>query len=138
MKRLIFLAVIACLAVGTTFAQQGGERGRGQGRGGVQNIPPRTTVAGTLLLQNGMIALASGENTYFVPSLMRFAGFIEGIREGAHVSMDGFVFGNRFLPAAITVGGRTHDLIPGDMHGGRRGPGRFHGQACHCRRGRGR
>ena len=102
MKKIGFVLVIAFLAIGTVSAQ---------GWGGVWGAPSQTTsVTGTLQLQNGEIAVASGNTIYFVPTLTRYIGFIEGLREGAQISMDGFVSGNYFQPNRVTISGKTYDF----------------------------
>ena len=102
MKKLILTMIIACLAIGTASAQ---------GWGGGWGVSPQTiSVSGTLQLQNGVIAVASGNNTYFVPMLARYIGFIEGLREGAQISMDGFASGNYIQPTKVTIGGKSYDF----------------------------
>ena len=117
MKKLVLLALISFLAAGSAFAQWGG--GPGGAWGGPQGwgTPPETTtVSGRLHLQNGAIVLVSGDTTYLVPSVWRLSGFIDGLGEGAQVSITGFVFSNEFWtvshlrPTSITVGGRTYEL----------------------------
>ena len=102
MKKFVFLAVIAILAVGTASAQ---------GWGWAPPTPPETVrVQGTLQLQNGQIVLVSGTNVYFVPVLVRYIGFIDGLREGAQVTAEGFAFNNVLQLSRFTVGGRDYDL----------------------------
>lgn len=77
------------------------------------------TVEGTLQLQNGAIALASGDTTYLVPRLFRYVGFIDGLKEGAAVSVQGYVGGyNTLMPTAMTVNGKTYDLSGNAWGGG--------------------
>jgi hypothetical protein len=69
------------------------------------------TVEGTLQLQNGQIALVSGNTNYFVPMLTRYAGFVDGLREGARVSVQGYAGGyNVLMPTAFTVNGKSYDV----------------------------
>jgi hypothetical protein len=105
MKKLIFVMIIACLAVGTVFAQWGAPA-------------QAVTVSGTLQLQNGAIAVSSGSNVYFVPVLNRYIGFIEGLREGAQVSINGFVWGNSLQPNTVTIEGKTYDFAANAPGGG--------------------
>ena len=104
MKKLVFLAVIAVLVVGSVYAQ---------GWGSVTPpAPPETVrVEGALQLQNGHIVLSTGTAVYFVPGLMRYVGFIEGLREGARISAEGFASGNILQPTKLTVAGREYDFI---------------------------
>ena len=103
MKKIMFLAAIACLVTGTIFAQ---------GWGGVSQ---RVTVTGTLQLQNGQIALASGNAVYFIPTLERYIGFIDGIKEGASVSIDGYASGNYLEPSKVTINGKSYDFSPNNQ-----------------------
>jgi len=98
MKKFMLLTVVACLAAGTMFAQGWG--------GGSQRI----TVTGTLQLQSGQIALASGGTVYFVPTLVRYIGFIDGLKEGASASIDGYASGNYIEPLKVTINGKSYDF----------------------------
>jgi len=114
MKKLGLLMIIALLVAGTAFAQWG----RGPGWNPEAWTPPQaTSISGTLQLQQGMIAVVSGTNTYFAPRLTRFAGFIPGLTEGAQVSMEGFLRENFFFPTTLTIAGRTHNLVPDAAQG---------------------
>ena len=102
MKKLVFLTAIAFLAIGTVSAQ---------GLPWVPSAPPETVrVEGTLQLQNGHIVLSTGTVAYFVPGLMHYVGFIDGLREGVRVSVEGFASGNFLQPTKLTVGGREYDF----------------------------
>jgi hypothetical protein len=98
MKKFSFLLVIAFMATGAVFAQGWG--------GASQPI----TVNGTLQLQNGQIAVAGGNTVYFVPSLGRYIGFIDGLKEGARVSIDGYASGNYLEPSKVTIDGKSYDF----------------------------
>ena len=112
MKKLVFFTVIALLAIGTISAQ-------GWGPG----TPPETVrVEGTLQLQNGQIVLSAGTVTYFVPGLPRLIGFIDGLREGARVTVEGYAYGNVLRASKLSVGGREYDLF-GDAQAWGPGPG---------------
>ena len=99
MKKLVFLAVIALLTIGTASAQGWGP-------------PPETVrVEGTLQLQNGQIVLATGTTAFFVPGLPRLVGFIEGLREGTRITVEGYASGNILRPTKFIVAGREYDLF---------------------------
>ena len=98
-----------------------------QGWGRVQdsrNNPPRpaaetVTVSGSLVVSHGMPALASGDVTYIITGISRLIGFVDGLKEGAQVSIEGSAFGNnsdaklKYLrPVKLTLGGKTYDLAP--------------------------
>jgi len=101
MKKLILVTAIAFLSVGAAFAQNWGNPW------GVSEI---VTVNGTLQLRDGAIAVVSGSNAYFAPTLTQYVGFIDGLREGAQISMEGVVSGNYIQPTKVTIGGRTYDF----------------------------
>jgi hypothetical protein len=96
MKKVIFVLIIGILAVGTISAQVWG----------AQSV----TVEGTLQLQNGQIAVATGNAVYFVPVLTQYIGFIEGLREGARVTVLGYASGNVLQAAQVTINGKTYDF----------------------------
>ena len=102
MKKLIFAVIIACLAVSAVSAQ-GWDNNWGQ-------APQEISVTGTLQLQNGVIAVVSGNNAYFVPVLIQYVGFIEDLREGAQISVNGFALGNYIQPTRVILNGRTYDF----------------------------
>ncbi len=94
------------------------------------------TVDGTLQLQNGSIVLAAGNTVYFVPMLIRYIGFIDGLKEGAAVSVQGYVnYGNMLMPTAVRVNGKSYDFS-GNAWGGGYGPGYGRGSrrggGCGC------
>ncbi|MCX7787555.1 MAG: hypothetical protein N2442_07645, partial [Spirochaetes bacterium] len=98
MKKVAVLMVLGLVVSGLAMAQAG----PGPGTWGPQNrpIPPAyaqaqtevVKVDGTLSLINGRIGLKSGGKTYYVPMLGRYAGFIEGLKEGAYVKLEGYAF----------------------------------------------
>jgi hypothetical protein len=54
-------------------------------------------------LVNGMIAVQSGGKTYYVGGLNRLIGFIDGLKEGASVKLEGYAFalpGARISPSS--------------------------------------
>ncbi|MDR0447439.1 MAG: hypothetical protein LBH07_02095 [Treponema sp.] len=109
MKKLCFVLVIVFLVIGTVTAQ-----GRGNPRGAyTQTI----TVEGTLQLQNGHIAVSTGNMVYFVPSLERYIGFIESLKEGARITIMGNVSGNILQPVQMTINGKTYDLLANNYGG---------------------
>ena len=112
-KALLILFIFGFTAM--TWAQ-GWERGRNPNH---PRIPPAETVSvsGTLTVIHGMPAIRSGDTTYLVGRLSRLTGFIDGLREGAQVTIEGSAVASRqnsnlkFLnPAQLTLDGRSHDL----------------------------
>jgi hypothetical protein len=122
MKRkalLVFLIVMVC---GITFAQI---------------TTPTTTVDGILGLSNGRIVLGSGDTIYYTRGLDRFIGFIDGLKDGAQVSIEGYVSppslegaNERLLfPVKLTLNDKVYEVGP-VMTGNRdlprpRSPGRM-------------
>ena len=102
MKKLGLVLVITCLVIGTVFAQNQEKERR--------SPPQSITVEGTLQLQNGMIAIKSGETVYYVPMLQRYVGFIEALKEGNTISVEGYAFKNFLRPTKVALGGKTYDF----------------------------
>jgi hypothetical protein len=82
------------------------------------------TVEGKLALINGMIGMKSGTKTYYLPTLGRLAGFVEGIKEGASVKVEGYAYPLAAAPeyvtlavTKLTVGGKDYDLSQAAGHG---------------------
>ena len=102
MKKLFFLAVISLLLVGTISAQ---------GWGWTPPAPPESvSVEGTLQLQDGHVVLSTGTAVYYVPGLLRYTGFIDGLREGARITAEGFVYGSFLRVNKLVIGGREYDF----------------------------
>ena len=105
MKKLTLFLFIAVLLAGSIYAQ---------GR----NIPQRennlVTVNGTLKLERGFVAVqsenANDSSVVVVPMLNRFIGFINGLREGAEVSVEGIRHRNMIRPVKVILDGRTYDF----------------------------
>ena len=89
-----------------------------------RNREPQTetvTISGSLIVAHGFPALKSGETTYLVSGINRLVGFVDGLKEGAQVTLEGQAVsiqrdGNlKFLrPSKLTMGGKSYDLaLPG-------------------------
>jgi hypothetical protein len=81
----------------------------------------QTTVSGNLSIVHGRIALVSGDTTYYVGGLNRFVGFIEGLKEGARVSLEGAAYQSptdtkvKILRVSkLTLNGKDYDLSPAE------------------------
>jgi len=100
------------------FAQDRGPRDRGnrQERNEFPNWNNRqrelkpVTIDGTLQLKDGFVAVESGDSVYYVPLLTRYIGFIEGLKEGANVSVEGRLFRNFIQPTKITLNNKSYDF----------------------------
>ena|GEM_PF-5854740 len=100
MRTIVFCLLIALAGVGAAYAQ-------GWGWG----VPEPVQVEGTLQLQNGLVVLSTGTTAYHVPGLHRYIGFVEGLREGARISVSGHVYANRLDMHSFTLEGRVYDLM---------------------------
>lgn len=107
MKRLGFFLIIAVFLAGAVFAQSGNDRPNRIDRQRDNTV----TVDGTLQLERGMVAVASGDSVYFVPMLTRYIGFIDGLKEGARVSVEGYESRNSIRPVKVTIGGKSYNFI---------------------------
>jgi hypothetical protein len=72
-----------------------------------------------MVVANGMPALKSGDDTYIVGGVSSLIGFVDGLKEGAQVTVEGtlFTFSGRtslkYLQGAkLTLGGKSYDLSP--------------------------
>jgi hypothetical protein len=112
MRKLVFILAIAVLVQSFVSAQ--GWRGYGQPV--MPTAATAVTVTGTLGLQHGRITIQSDDTAYYVPILERYIGFIEGLKDGARVSVEGYVQENGVYPwirpVKVTVNGKVHDFSP--------------------------
>jgi hypothetical protein len=85
MKKGVCFVILIVIAAGV-FAQS---RDR-QDRDGSRQQPPAITVTGTLSLIDGRIALENDTAVYYVAGLGKLIGFVDGLKEGAGVTLEGF------------------------------------------------
>jgi len=155
MKRIIMITLLALSAAVMVFAQGPDRRNMGNRRNG--DVPPRvapvqTSVTGNLTIANGMIAIKDGDTTYVIPGLMRYVGFIDSLKDGAQVTIEGTVMSRqadakikRLIPGKLTIGSKEYELRDPSgekrMHQDRQRPrqpnnGNFRGQGqwqnCPC------
>ena len=103
MKKMALLVLLAGAACGILFAQ---------------TAEPLTTISGTLGLNNGRIALKSETTTYYVRGLNRYIGFIDGLKDGAHVSLEGYASEpsqegqteRLFLPVKLVINEKVYEI----------------------------
>jgi hypothetical protein len=103
MKKIVLLCLFTVIIGGSLFAQ---------------SKTPTTTINGTLGLSNGRISVVSGNITYYVRGLERYVGFIDGLKEGAQVSLDGYaaaptIEGQKdrlFRAVKLTLNGKTYEV----------------------------
>ncbi|MDR0723472.1 MAG: hypothetical protein LBF75_11920 [Treponema sp.] len=117
MKRSIFFILLAVAVGGLLFAQNRNHWGGPDPRR--QAAPLETLkVTGTLGILEGMIALQDTDIRYYVLGIERFIGFIEGLKEGATVTIEGYSRASpstefRFLRATkLTLNNKEYDLVP--------------------------
>jgi hypothetical protein len=103
--------------------------------------PENVSVSGNLTIAQGMIAVVSGDTTWLVRGLNRYVGFIDGLKEGAQVTLEGYAMpaGSRdkniksLHVQKMTLNGKDYELArpqqrqwqdvkPGPMHQQRQGP----------------
>ncbi|WP_461257765.1 hypothetical protein [Treponema sp. R80B11-R83G3] len=125
MKKLIISLIIAVLVAGTVFAQPIMEE-RNPGTkvkpeklkdAGPQLKKNRmrernsVSIEGVLKLEKGFVAVESTDKVYIVPMLNRYIGFINGLREGEKVSVEGYEFKSMIHPTKVTIDGKSYDFI---------------------------
>jgi hypothetical protein len=88
MKRIIVCVFFAVIVSGILLAQDSG----GPGPFRLNRTPERITLSGSLGLSRGRIALESGGTTYYIAGIDRLIGFVDGLKEGASVSLEGWAF----------------------------------------------
>ena len=77
-----------------------------------RTAPETVTIDGTLQLEKGFVAVsAAGEDSvYLVPKLTRYIGFIDGLKEGTKVSVEGFKFNKVIQPTKVTINGKSYEF----------------------------
>jgi hypothetical protein len=127
MKRMaLFLSILGAAALLGAQEQPGG------GRAGAAET---VILSGTLALEQGRIVLKSGEDGYFVAGIRPLVGFVEGLKEGAAVTVEGTALparrngGYRLLHVQkLSLGGKEYELPwfsrPGFRTAGGGNPGR--------------
>jgi hypothetical protein len=119
MKKITMLFMMVLLAAGI-FAQDAQTRNNRQRPEAAPPKPPETvTLSGSLVLVNGRIALQSGSDVYYVTGIQQLIGFVDGLKEGAQVSLEGYSRSfnktettKLLLATKLTIGGKSYDLAP--------------------------
>jgi hypothetical protein len=118
MKRNVLFVLLAL-----SVAVLASAHGRGRGGGGFPSVQPApaetVTVTGNLTIAQGSIAVQNNDITYLAAGLHRFIGFIDGLKEGAQVTLDGSAFTNPqnekikfLLVSKLMINGKAYDLAP--------------------------
>ncbi|HPE88594.1 MAG TPA: hypothetical protein P5298_04400 [Spirochaetia bacterium] len=144
MKKIVIVSMMALVAIGAVSAQG---FGRGFATAPQAQLAPAPqeikTIEGKLELVQGHPAIVVKGSTYFVRIPQMLYGFVDGLKEGAAVKLEGYeqavpYAANSFFFQAtkLTIGSRSYDLsqyfgamggFGGGMMGGQ-GYGRGDGQ----------
>jgi hypothetical protein len=95
MKRIAIFA-LGLLSLGALlYAQEGDSPGQDSRRPDGFDEYQRTSIeklslSGTLGLKRGVIILKDGDRIWYAPGLRPFAGFIDGLKDGAAVTLEGW------------------------------------------------
>jgi len=79
------------------------------------------TVSGSLIVAHGRPAIKSGDVTFLVGRLNSLTGFVEGLKEGAQVTIEGSALSRQkedktkfLMPTKLTLNGKSYDMsMPG-------------------------
>jgi hypothetical protein len=115
MKRFLMSTLLAFGIAGLAAAQNWG--GRGFWGIGQMPVAESVTVSGSLTIVQGAPAVKSGDITYLLPGLMRYAGFIDSLKDGAQVKLEGAAITSpqdaktKILRVSkLGIGGKDYDL----------------------------
>ncbi len=124
MKRFAVLFLSALIAVAAVSAQGA------PAPFAADSAAVSVKVEGKLALVNGMIAIVAKGTTYYVGGLQHLVGFVDGLKEGAAVKVEGYA---QQLPMApeyshlritkLTFNGKDYDLSQAMGRGGMHGQG---------------
>ncbi|MDR2393148.1 MAG: hypothetical protein LBD93_03180 [Treponema sp.] len=120
MKRSIFCILLLGAVAGLLFTQHRNPWG-GPDPWRQAALPETIKVTGKLAVLDGMIALQDTDIRYYVRGIDRFIGFIEGLTEGATVTLEGYSQAShsgefRFLRATkLTINTKVYDLVPSEQ-----------------------
>ncbi len=127
MKRIAIVCIVAVVAIGAVSAQAFAGRPMAAAAATAEPV----TVEGKLSLVQGRPAVVVKDKTYFVRIPQYLYGFIDGLKEGAQVKLEGYEAEIPFAPSSfflavekLTVGGKSYDLsqVGGMGPMGGRGP----------------
>ncbi|MDR2097767.1 MAG: hypothetical protein LBP37_04525 [Spirochaetaceae bacterium] len=128
MKRILLLAVTIMSVTGFIFAQNDGFCGQNMGgqvferRAGLDR--ETVTLNGTLEWVNGRIAVKTEDKTYFTPGIRELVGFVDGLKEGAGLTLTGKAHNIAYISEygffrteKVTFNGKDY-VINGEGHDG--------------------
>ncbi|TFG80348.1 MAG: hypothetical protein E4H20_11110 [Spirochaetales bacterium] len=139
MKRIAIVLVIALAGVAAVSAQgygMWGAPGQGIAPYAAQPVQETVKIDGKLNLVQGHPSVVTGGKTYFVRIPGMLYGFIDSLKEGATVKLEGYATAVPlaadsffFQATKLTVGGKDYDLSQYAGRGGMMG-GAFGGPAA--------
>jgi hypothetical protein len=133
MKRIAVL-IVGLLSLGLLlYAQEGNSPQKNNRRyGGFDEYQgaaaEKLSLSGTLGLSRGIIVLKDGDQIWYTPGLRHYAGFIDGLKEGAAVTLEGWggkipQTGAGFLRVSkLILDGKEYEVGPAEPRIAR-GPG---------------
>ncbi|MBU0926677.1 MAG: hypothetical protein KKA67_02905 [Spirochaetes bacterium] len=122
MKRIVVVCIVALAAIGAVSAQGfgGGPGMMGPGfqaQAQAQVAQVKSTIEGKLALVQGHPAVVVKDKTYFVRMPQYLYGFVDGLKEGATVKLEGYESALPYAPnslffqvATLTIGSKSYDL----------------------------
>jgi len=119
MKKMVLLCLFAAVICGSIFAQSN---------------TPITTIKGTLKINANRFSVVSGNITYAVRGLERLVGVVDGLKDGAQISLEGYAIApttegqseRLFNPVRLTINGKSYEVGSpgaGNPAAGRNGSG---------------
>jgi hypothetical protein len=115
MKKNVLFILLAFSVAALASAQRGDWRG--WGFPGQQPAAEQVTVSGALTLVQGSLAVKSGDTTYLVSGLRRYVGFIDSLKDGAQVKLEGSAVTSpqdakikMLRVSKLTIGGKDYDV----------------------------
>jgi hypothetical protein len=113
-KQVVMALVVAVLCVGMLSAKSTAKATKAPRALPASEI---VSVSGNLQFVEGMIAVVSDGKTYYVSGIQRLSGFVDGLKEGAAVRLEGSATAvplnadARFLRVTkLTFNGKTYDF----------------------------
>lgn len=146
MKRAVIVVLAVVVAASAVSAQGWGPGARGAGPAAPVVQSETVKIEGKLTLVNAHPAIVVKDKTYYVGIPSRLFGFVDGLKEGAMVKLEGYEQPLPFAPNAamfhvvkLTVGGREIDLSQAGAFGrGMMGAGAYGSTGRGMQSGRGR
>ena len=115
MKQKIFFIVLICGIAAMVSAQGWNKRERSSGIPRAENI----TVSGSLIITYGIPALKNGDTTFLLGGLRGLGGFIDGLKEGAQITIEGRAITSQkdsnlkfLMLSKLSLNGKTYDMAP--------------------------